>query len=226
YKCLVLESVRQGPNQSLFGVINVPSDFRSIEKILMKNEENILQGQSYIVCSQCGNKGTSLTNCESVQCKSNTGFMSTPTTLCTFKLFPQIRSILERHNTIPEPDGTISSISDIREGEVCRNILLRERTIDSSKQIITMLLNSDGIILKKFSRSIWITCMVINDLPRPIRFDIRNIIICSMSMGGTKPKKDHFQNFIKDWVAELQQLELGFYVSPPNLNGKFIKVHA
>ncbi|CAF1443726.1 unnamed protein product [Rotaria sordida] len=106
----------------LFGVINVPSDFRSIEKILMKNEENILQGQSYIVCSQCGNKGTSLTNCDSVQCKSNTGFMLTPTTLCTFKLFPQIKSILERHNTIPEPDGTTSATSDIQEGERWNNL--------------------------------------------------------------------------------------------------------
>ncbi|CAF3636895.1 unnamed protein product, partial [Rotaria sp. Silwood2] len=51
----------------LLGVINVPSDFRSIEKVLMKNQENTLQGQCYIVCSQCGNKGTSLSNCENVQ---------------------------------------------------------------------------------------------------------------------------------------------------------------
>ncbi len=44
-------------------------------------------------------------------------------------------------------------------------------------------------------------------------------------MGGTKPKKDQFQSFIADWVNELKRLELGFYISAPNLNGNFTKFH-
>ena len=209
-----------------FGVINVPSDFRSIEKILLKNQESVLQGRKYIVCSKCGNKGINTLKCDNIQCKFSSGFMSTLTTLCTFRLLPQITSILERHNIMPEIDFKSLSISDIQGGQVHRNIFSHERMIDSTKQIITMLLNSDGIILKKFSRSVWLTYMVINELPCAIRFDIRNVIICSTSIGSSKPKKDQFQRFIKDWVIELQRLEQGFYVSPPNLNGNFIKVHA
>jgi hypothetical protein len=45
-------------------------------------------------------------------------------------------------------------------------------------------------------------------------------------MGSNKPKKDQFQNFIMDWAHELRQLELGFYISFPNLNNTFVKVHA
>ncbi|CAF3393914.1 unnamed protein product [Rotaria socialis] len=45
-------------------------------------------------------------------------------------------------------------------------------------------------------------------------------------MGGSKPKKNQFQSFIEDWVIELQHLELGFHVVPPNLNGHFVQVHA
>ncbi|CAF3780851.1 unnamed protein product [Rotaria socialis] len=209
-----------------FGVANVPSDFRSIEKILIKNQENTLQGRKYIICSKCGNKGTSLSKCVDIKCERHSGFVSTPTTLCTFKLLPQVTSILDRHNIMPEPDITNTNISDIQDGYVRRNIIFRERMIDSKKNIVTMLLNSDGIVLKKFSRSIWFTCMVINELPRAIRFNIGNVIICSISMGGNKPKKNQFQSFIKDWVLELQQLELGFHISPPNLHGHFIKVHA
>jgi hypothetical protein len=67
--------------------------------------------------------------------------------------------------------------------------------------------------------------MVINELPRTIRFNMNNIIICSISIGSTKPKKHQFQNFIVEWVHELRQLELGFYISFPNLNNDFVKVH-
>ena len=45
-------------------------------------------------------------------------------------------------------------------------------------------------------------------------------------MGGSKPKRYQFQDFIKDWVIELQHLEQGFYITPPNLNGNYIRVHA
>ena len=98
--------------------------------------------------------------------------------------------------------------------------------LDPNKLIITLLLNSDGVVLKKFSRSLWITCMIINELPRAIRFNTNNIIICSISVGSNKLKKTQFQNFIADWTHELRQLELGFYISFPDSDGTFVKVHA
>ena len=44
-------------------------------------------------------------------------------------------------------------------------------------------------------------------------------------MGDNKPKKDQFQSFIRDWVQELKQLELVFFISPPNSNGNHVKVY-
>ncbi len=123
-------------------------------------------------------------------------------------------------------DNDDTRISDVHEGQLRRGLVSQERIFDPAKKIITLLLNSDGIVVKRISRSIWITCMVINELPHAIRFNMNNIIICSISMGSNKPKKNQFQSFIIDWVHELRQLELGFYVSFPNSNDKFTKVHA
>jgi hypothetical protein len=209
-----------------FGIPNVPTDFRTIERNMMFNKENVLQSKRYIVCAECGNKGTSSSKCENVKCKSSTRFTSTPTTLCTFKILPQLTSILDRHSIMNEPNSDHSKISDVQEGQVRRNVVYQERLFNPTKKIINLLLNSDGVVLKKFSRSIWVCCMIINELPRKIRFNNNNIIICSISMGGTKPKKNQFQGFIADWVHELRQLELGFHISPPNSNDNFIKVHA
>ncbi|CAF1639351.1 unnamed protein product, partial [Adineta ricciae] len=173
------------------GVKNVPADFRSVEKSVMCSQGDVLQSKKHILCSECGNKGTNSFKCETVSCKSSTGFASTPTTICTFKLLPQAIAILDRCNLMNEPDDDRSRVCDVQEGEVRRNIIDQERKNDPTKRIITFTLNSDGIVLKKFSRSVWISCMVINELPRSIRYDSNNIILCSVTMGGTKPKKQH-----------------------------------
>jgi hypothetical protein len=208
------------------GVDNVPTDFRAIARNITQNHENVLQGKKYLVCSTCGNKGAISTKCENVNCQSHIGFKETPTTLCTFKLLPQITSILERHKLLPETDSNNTRTTDVHDAPVRRNLILQERMLDPKKEIVTLLLNSDGVVLKIFSRSLWIACMVINELPRALRFNTNNIIICSVSVGLNKPKKTQFQSFIADWVHELRQLELGFYISSLNSNGSFVKVHA
>ncbi|CAF3091699.1 unnamed protein product [Rotaria socialis] len=207
------------------GVKNVPTDFRTIQRNILKNQENILQGKKYSVCSKCGNKGNIKSKCENTKCTSSVNHQSISTELCTFKLLPQITSILERHVVLPQPDNDCSRISDVQEGAVWRNIFSQQLVADPKRQIVTFLLNSDGIVLKKSSRSIWVSCMIINELPRAIRFNINNVIICSISIGSNKPKKTEFQSHISDWVRELRQLELGFYVSPPNSNRIFLKTH-
>ncbi|CAF4637113.1 unnamed protein product, partial [Rotaria sp. Silwood2] len=165
------------------GVQDVPADFRSIERNILENQETVLQGKKYTICPKCGNKGIVSSKCENVKCSSSAGFKSTPTTLCIFKLLPQIISILERHCIMPETDYNDSRITDVQEGQIRRNLIHQERMHNPDKQIITFLLNSDGIVLKKISRSIWVTCMIINELPRSIRYNINNVIICSVSIG-------------------------------------------
>lgn len=86
------------------GVVDVPTDFRAIERNMIQNHESVLTGKKYFICSTCGNKGSILSKCENVKCQSYTSFKETPTTLCSFKLLPQITSILERHKLLPEPD--------------------------------------------------------------------------------------------------------------------------
>ena len=208
------------------GVQNVPSDFRSIERCIIPKQEKILHSKRYIVCSLCGNKGSNPSKCENAQCKFSSDSNSNFTTLFTFKLLPQITSILERHNIIPESNNDSTIISDVLEGQLHRDLISHERACDPGKQIITLLLNSDGVIIKKISRSVWVTCMIINELPRAIRFNINNVIICSISMGNNKPKKDQFQSFMFDWIHELRQLELGFHICPPNSDNEFVKFHA
>jgi hypothetical protein len=208
------------------GVDNVPTDFRTIERNITQKQENILKGTKYSICSTCGTKGAISSKCENVNCQSHTRFKETPTTLCTFKLLPQITSILERHKLLSETHSNNTRITDVHDAPVRRDVILQERMLDPNRKIVTLLLNSDGVVLKKFSRSLWIACMIINELPRSIRFNTNNIIICSISIGPNKPKKNQFQSFIADWVYELRQLELGFYISSLDSNGSFVKVHA
>ena len=78
-------------------------------------------------------------------------------------------------------------------------------------------MNSDGVLLKKISRSLWITCACINELPRNKRYDINNILICSISTGDEKPKKEEYATVLQDIVNELKFLEqIGFDVSIPS----------
>ncbi|CAF3640268.1 unnamed protein product [Rotaria sp. Silwood1] len=46
---------------------------------------------------------------------------------------------------------------------------------------ITLTLNSDGALVQKISRSLWITTIVINEVPRDIRFQLPNMIIGMIS---------------------------------------------
>lgn len=210
----------------LLGVPNVPFDFRSIERNLDVNKDHILDGKRHVVCSACGQKGINESKCDNSKCEHNAGFTTTPTIHCTFRLLPQITSILDRNALMSQPDCRSLSVADVQEGRVCRRIVAQEGVVDPKKRFVTFLLNSDGILLKKCSRSVWITCMVINELHRSIRFDMENIILCSISMGASKPKKEYYQDLMMDWVLELRQLELGFYVDSPNQNQHFFQVHA
>jgi hypothetical protein len=178
------------------GVPNVPFYFRSIERNLDTNNDRILDGKRQVVCSACGHQGVNEFKCGNSKCEHSVRFTTPPTVLCTFQLLPQITSILDRNDILAEPDYRSLSVADVHEGGLCRRIVAGERMADPNKRFVTFLLNSDGVLLKKFSRSIWITCMVINELPRSIRFNMENVILCSISMGPNKPKKQYYQHMM------------------------------
>lgn len=172
----------------------------------------VLNSKKYLICASCGNKGTALSKCENVRYQSSSSFKEASTTLCSFKLLPKITAISERHKLLSDEHGDYSSMTDILNAQVCRKIISKERALDPNKLMITLLPNSNSVVRKRFNRSLWITCMLINELPRAVRFNTKNIIICSTSTGANK-QKNQFQSFIADCAYELRQLELGFYVS-------------
>ena len=80
-----------------------------------------------------------------------------------------------------------------------------------------MTIYNDGVLIKNVSRSLWITCACINELPRCKRFEINNMLICSISTGGEKPKKKEYSSILQDIVNELKLLEnIGFDVVLPS----------
>ena len=209
------------------GVENVPRDFRTIEKFIFDDQIDSIQTKTVVFCPSCGHKNSNSLKCENVECASHVEFTSTPTTVCTFKILPQLTCILERQDIIAAVDAEEPLlIRDVHQGNVYRQLVHQHNQLHPNDRLITFLLNSDGVVVKKFNRSIWMTCMVINELPRAIRFNMENLIICSISIGGTKPKKNQFQCFIKDWVMELRQLEIGFYTTSMNSDSILSKTRA
>ena len=96
---------------------------------------------------------------------------------------------------------------------------MREKQLDREKNIVTLTLNSDGVLVKRISRALWITCACINEIPRSKRFQINNMLICSISTGGEKPKKSEYSIILEDIVKELKLLEnVGFDVILPSNN--------
>ncbi|CAF2786794.1 unnamed protein product [Rotaria sp. Silwood2] len=208
------------------GIKNAPVDCRAIGKILAKDEESSVTGKMFMICSKCYTKGTNPDKCENKACTDYQHFSITPTSLITFKLLPQITSILERQPVDAFISSSSNQLTDITNTSAYKSLMMTERAIEKNRQIITLLLNTDGILVKQINRSIWISCVVINELPRRVRFKQENMVICSVSLGEQKPKKEAFQLMIRDWVNELVQLEHGFYISPPHLRKQLIKVHA
>ena len=201
---------------NVFNIPNMPKDFRGIMKHLKGNNRTLLEGNQSFVCPSCGNKCISASKCSFIGCKSPRSTVKAPTQVYVFPLVPQICSILERE-TIVKSTFTSNEFDDISTSQRYQEIATKEHHINSNRKFVTLTLNSDGVLLKKISRSLWITCACINELPRNKRYDINNILICSISTGDEKPKKEEYATVLQDIVNELKFLEqIGFDVSIPS----------
>ena len=112
--------------------------------------------------------------CDAKKSQSTGAYVRTPTLVYTFPILPQIIRILERENLV---------LSAYQPG-LCRDVLNCQRHYQVVKEekrahfgssIVTLTLNSNGTLIKRLSRSLWITCACITELPRSKRFDINNI---------------------------------------------------
>ncbi|UJR38879.1 hypothetical protein I4U23_031547 [Adineta vaga] len=122
--------------------------------------------------------------CPHVDCHSHTCYIRAPTRV------PFIST-----NT------NLDQMTDIIDGSAHSRARESEET-----RFITMTLNSDGVLVKQISRSLWITTMVINEIPRSLRFQLPNMIIGMISYGSQKPKRAEFSPLLNGIVDELVRL--------------------
>ncbi|CAF1089688.1 unnamed protein product [Rotaria sp. Silwood1] len=145
----------------LLQVPNAPLSFDSVEsQVLCAYQSTTFPTQS-IVCPSCYQRSSNLKRCTHTHgCASQYSFIRSPTINYTLALEPQVRSILEK-NQIVFPRLNHDSISDITNGQVYKKLLKKEKT-----PFVTLLMNSDGGLIKTISKSIWLTSFVVNELPR------------------------------------------------------------
>jgi hypothetical protein len=186
----------------LLRVPNSPSDFRHVRSLICSPYNTTIFAETLVSCPSCHKISSDSTRCStSLSCINKDKFVSNPTTNHVLRLEPQIRSILERNHLVT-PNKDENSIRDIIDAPFYRTILNTE-----SDPFITLLMNSDGAVVKSISRSVWITSFVINELPSSVRFNRDNVIIGMLSVGSVKPNKEEMQLFLELLVQELLHLE-------------------
>lgn len=189
-----------------FHVPNMPKDFREVISLIKKDNPTLLHGKQSFICPSCYTKNSSRSQCSSKQCKSACRYVRSATSVFTFPIEPQIIHIVERENAVSmsyEP----GQCCDVMNSQRHHEIIMKEKQAHPGRNILTLTLHSDGVLIKRLSRSLWITCACINELPRRRRFEINNIIICAVSTGIEKPKKAEYLPVLTDIVNELKILE-------------------
>lgn len=204
----------------LLRVPNAPSNFRHIRSLICIPYQSNIFAKTSISCPSCNRISSNSAYCTSSStCTSKNKFIKTPTVNHVLSLEPQIRSILE-HNDLIQPHRNENIVTDIIDSECYRKLLRAEYN-----PFITLLMNSDGAVVKSISRSIWITSFVINELAPSVRFNRENLIIGMVSVGSSKPHKDEMQMFLNDLIKELIYLEhKGLRYTPVNSSQKDEKI--
>jgi hypothetical protein len=195
----------------LLQVPNAPLSFDNIESQVLCTYQSTTFPTQSIICPSCYQRSSNLKRCTNTpDCESQHSFIRSPTINYTFALEPQVRAILEK-NKIVFQKLNHDSISDITDGQVYKKLLRKE-----TKPFVTLLMNSDGGLVKTISKSIWLTSFILNELPRSIRFLPENTILGMISTGSMKPKKDEMPSIIQDLVNELHHLENGISILFPS----------
>lgn len=183
-------------------VPNSPSNFRHVRSLICNPYKSMISGKTMVSCPSCSKISSDSSKCtSSPTCPSREKFVANPTMNYTLCIEPQIRAALER-NRLLKPVNDDNRITDIMDAPLYRKILREE-----AHPFITLLMNSDGAVVKSISRSIWVTTFVINELPPSVRFNRENIIIGMISVGSVKPTKQEMQIFLAELVKELLYLE-------------------
>ncbi|CAF1347320.1 unnamed protein product [Rotaria sordida] len=191
----------------LLRVPNAPLNFANIESLILCPHRSTTFPSKSVICPSCFKQSSNSKMCTSTpNCDSQFSFVRVPTTNYIFALEPQIRSIIERNPIMKRKDNK-QVLSDITDGLAYKKILEME-----PQPFLSLLMNSDGGIVKATSTSVWLTTFVINELPRKLRFLPENVVIGMLTIGGMKPKKNEMSEIMSNMVNELVRLQEGMAV--------------
>ncbi|CAF1609086.1 unnamed protein product, partial [Didymodactylos carnosus] len=192
-------------------VPNTPLSYQVVKYTLEQDMIDELDTETYYICTSCYHASKRRESCANEKCHENNLFEKPPSSFYTFCVRHQIEHILRNLNVQlnirPQKN---SSMIDISDGDFYQNILSLE-----NDDFITFVLNVDGISLSDSSdQSLWIFLMIINEIPRNVRFQLQNIIIPGIWPGPKKPTNPELQTMLSIIVDELVDLEeaVDYYV--------------
>ncbi|CAF4868677.1 unnamed protein product [Rotaria sp. Silwood1] len=184
---------------------NVPKSSAHIKRILLSESKVDFIRPSYF-CSKCNRMSTNETNCSNVNCSEYKGFSEKPPVFVLMPLKPQIQNVLSRFPSNyfrQKSNSTSANSSNISEGVVYKKVLENE-----GEDFISLVMNVDGIEISKSSHSsLWILTFIINELSKPERFQIQNVLVGGIGAGLSKPTRNEMAAYLQPIVSELLSLE-------------------
>ena len=136
---------------SASNIPNMPKNFRGVISNIKKNNPTLLHGNHSFICPSCFRKRSNGSKCDNSLCDSSTSYIRSPTSVFTFSLMPQIIWIPERESLV---SSTYSSdqCQDVMNSRRHQEIIMKEKQINPQKNIVTLTLHTDGVLIKRISR--------------------------------------------------------------------------
>ncbi|CAF1666639.1 unnamed protein product, partial [Adineta ricciae] len=189
----------------LLKVQNVPKNSSHIKCILSPTLTTDATSPAYF-CAKCNKLSAKETNCTNVECNENKGFTTKPPVFVRLPLKTQIQDVLSRFPALyfqQQSSSNISDSSNITEGLFYKKIVEQE-----GDGFISLVMNVDGIEISKSSKSsLWVITFVINELKKPDRFRMQNVLVGGIGAGVSKPSRQEMAAYLQPIINELLLLE-------------------
>lgn len=192
----------------VLNVPNVPKSFSVIKRLLTCDVEDP-KGKEYTICSECDKLSTESTRCLNQHCTQHDKYDKVPIRYLSLSISSQLRSILKNSNgLLKKPNAESDLLTDIVDGYQYKHIMQNE-----NGPFITLCMNVDGVQVSDSSnQSLWITTLVINELPRVKRFKQENVIVAGIATVSSKPNRAQMQVMLRVLAHQLKVLENGITI--------------
>ena len=199
---------------------NSPINFSRVKRLFLPKSFASPSSLITYICPVCCEESISSHHCNNVNCTQHPRFHQSPLYYLRLPILPQLREILAHTKALNfehqrKPLSDIEMINDIYDGEAYQNIITEEK----GKNFLSFIMNVDGIqVAKSSSSSLWIFTLVINEIKRNERFNLKNVIVGGIVSTVSKPDRHQMQTLLSPIVKELLVLEQGEYFEVKALN--------